>query len=296
MENKTQKKNVTRRRILTLTVLGVLVIASLTGNSLAVYSKSIPLFGNITFLFPTATPTSTPEPTATPKPADDMTNLEWLAYMIGDDTTIYKYFASRYKKGNTLDSNGRNFAPNVWDELRGLVSKIGGNPGDAAGWRIYLDDEKNGWNIFWTTTDLSNTHPKDLLPYVWRYNSKSGSTVSGYAYVKDKTVEGYAIHQIDGGTFTAGMHPDLTPTPEPSLSPTPEPSVTPEASATPEASSTPEASVTPEVSATPEASATPEPAATPEPTAASEPAATPEPVPAPEAATATPAPDPTPNP
>ncbi len=156
--------------------------------------------------------------------------LEWMAYMLGEDSAVYQYFKTRGGRGTTLDSDGKNFAPGVRGEVATLIGKIGGNPGDAAGWRIWMDSDDVGWNIFWTSTDLSNTKQGDILPYVWKYNSKSGHIQSGYTTVKDKTVEGKVIHQIHGGGIVFGEHPEPTAEPAPAAEPvrTDEPATPPD--------------------------------------------------------------------
>ena len=121
-----------------------------------------------------------------------------IAGMLEDeDSVAHKYFSTR-KKGASLDSTGKNFAPDVSNALIAMIPEL---ETQGFSYRIYKGTAAEGYNIFWVDEDISELATGTALETVYKYNTVSGVQLVGHAETLLRTVEGETISIINGGTF-----------------------------------------------------------------------------------------------
>lgn len=121
--------------------------------------------------------------------------IAWLVEQLNTNgTVVNSYFANRGAK-SSLDSNGKNFAPDVNTALEaaGIVSAETGY-----GWRIYKGTPEAGYNVFFAAEELVKNETVDAS----KYNTVSEEMQDGTVDVTSKTVEGSTFAVIDGASFT----------------------------------------------------------------------------------------------
>lgn len=133
--------------------------------------------------------------------------IQAILAMAKDPHSALSDYFSKYTSGTkSLDSEGFNYAPNVSAEL----NKILGQDISDCSWRIWTrydsDGKPQGYNIFWTKSDISGLKAGDTVSankYNGCDNPSSPTTASGTMKIKESTDGNKKFNILDGGTFTA---------------------------------------------------------------------------------------------
>lgn len=127
--------------------------------------------------------------------------LNWLKTQLQTKgTTVNKYFkaSNRQNSGASLDSNGKNFAPTVNEELKaaGIV-----NDEDDYSWRIVrVESKQENYDIYWVNEDLNEVKENETVE-ASKLNTKEDTVENGEVGVSEKTVENKTFNVIDDNTF-----------------------------------------------------------------------------------------------
>ena len=141
------------------------------------------------------------------QPKDDRTIANeaaaWLLSQISDENSvIHEYFSTRPNKNTSLDSTGFNWGSKINPDLVQAIDGMTENTGFA--WRIWQGGKGEGYNVFFTLTDISGADTGAKIANIVKVNSIEQQLISGAATVANKNMDGGSIKIIQNFVETPG--------------------------------------------------------------------------------------------
>ncbi len=141
------------------------------------------------------------------QPKDDRTIANeaaaWLLSQISDENSvIHEYFSTRPNKNTSLDSTGFNWGSKINPDLVQAIDGMTENTGFA--WRIWQGGKGEGYNVFFTLTDISGADTGAKIASIVKVNSIEQQLISGAATVANKNMDGGSIKIIQNFIETPG--------------------------------------------------------------------------------------------
>lgn len=141
------------------------------------------------------------------QPKDDRTIANeaaaWLLSQISDENSVvHEYFSTRPNKNTSLDSTGFNWGSKINPDLVQAIDGMTENTGFA--WRIWQGGKGEGYNVFFTLTDISGADTGAKIANIVKVNSIEQQLISGAATVANKNMDGGSIKIIQNFVETPG--------------------------------------------------------------------------------------------